>query len=50
MDIFIQGIKEGVYLIWQLDAEIMQVTLLSLEVSLTALVLSALLGIPCGLL
>lgn len=48
MDIFIQGIKEGFYLIWQLDAEIVQLTLLSLQVSLTALVISAALGIPAG--
>ena len=35
-------------LIWQMDAEIVNVTLLSLQVSLTALVLSALIGIPVG--
>lgn len=49
MDIFVQGIKEGFYLIWQLDKEIVQITLLSLQVSLSALLLSALLGIPSGL-
>lgn len=48
MEIFIQGLKEGFYLIWQMDAEIVDVTLLSLQVSLTALVLSALIGIPAG--
>lgn len=48
MDIFIQGMKEGFCLIWQLNAEIVQITLLSLKVSLTALVLSALIGIPAG--
>lgn len=48
MDVFIQGIKESFTLIWQLDAEIVQVTLLSLQVSLTALVIAALLGIPAG--
>lgn len=48
MDIFTQGIKEGFLLIWQMDAEIVNVTLLSLQVSLTALVLSALIGIPVG--
>lgn len=48
MEIFVQGIKEGVYLIWQLDKEIVQVTVLSLQVSLTALILSALIGVPAG--
>ena len=48
MNIFVEGIKEGVYLIWQMDPEIIQITLLSLQVSLTALVISAVLGIPAG--
>lgn len=48
MDIFIQGLKEGFTLIWHMDPEIVQVTLLSLQVSLTALVISAFLGIPTG--
>lgn len=48
MEIFIQGLKEGFYLIWQMDAEIVDVTLLSLQVSLTALVVSAFIGIPAG--
>jgi len=48
VNIFVEGIKEGVYLIWQMDPEIIQITLLSLQVSLTALVLSAVFGIPAG--
>lgn len=48
MEIIWQGIKEGFYLIMQLDVEIVQVTLLSLQVSLTALILSAVIGIPAG--
>ncbi len=44
----VQGLKEGFLLIWQMDAEIFDVTLLSLQVSLTALVLSALIGVPLG--
>lgn len=48
MEIIIQGLKEGFQLIWQMDAEIVDVTLLSLQVSLTALVLAALIGIPVG--
>ena len=48
MEILVQGLKEGFLLIWQMDAEIFDVTLLSLQVSLTALVLSALIGVPLG--
>ena len=48
MDTILQGIKEGFYLILQMDAEIIEVTVLSLQVSLTALILSALIGIPAG--
>jgi tungstate transport system permease protein len=48
MSIFVEGIKEGVYLIWQMDPEIIQVTLLSLQVSLIALVISAVIDIPTG--
>lgn len=48
VEIIIQGLKEGFQLIWQMDAEIVDVTLLSLQVSLTALVLAALIGIPVG--
>lgn len=48
MDILIEGLKEGFALIWQMDAEIVQVTLLSLQVSLTALAISAFIGIPSG--
>jgi tungstate transport system permease protein len=48
MEIILQGLKEGFQLLWSLDAEIIQITLLSLRVSLTALLISALLGIPIG--
>lgn len=48
METILQGIREGFYLIVQMDAEIIQVTILSLKVSMTALVLSALMGIPAG--
>jgi tungstate transport system permease protein len=48
VEILVQGLKEGFLLIWQMDAEIFDVTLLSLQVSLTALVLSALIGVPLG--
>lgn len=48
METILQGIREGFYLIIQMDAEIVQVTILSLQVSLTALILSASIGIPAG--
>jgi tungstate transport system permease protein len=48
VNIFVEGIKEGIYLIWRMDPEIIQITLLSLQVSLTALVISAVIGIPTG--
>ncbi|NLB51379.1 MAG: ABC transporter permease [Syntrophomonadaceae bacterium] len=48
METILQGIREGFYLIVQMDAEIVQVTILSLQVSMIALALSALIGIPAG--
>ncbi|MEN6461054.1 MAG: ABC transporter permease [Syntrophomonas sp.] len=48
MEIILQGLKEGFQLVWSLDAEIIRITVLSLQVSMTALLISALLGIPTG--
>ena len=48
METILQGIREGFYLIVQMDAEIVQVTILSLQDSMIALALSALIGIPAG--
>lgn len=48
MDIIWQGLKEGLQLIIAMDPKIIQITLLSIQVSLSALLLSALLGIPLG--
>jgi tungstate transport system permease protein len=48
MHILAQGLKEGLALIWSLDPEIIQITLLSLQVSLTALLIAAVIGIPVG--
>lgn len=50
MDVIAQGIKEGFLLILSLDPDIMEITFLSLGVSLSALLLSAILGIPAGTL
>ncbi|MGI5911286.1 MAG: ABC transporter permease [Syntrophomonadaceae bacterium] len=48
MDIIWQGLKEGFLLILSLDPQIMQITLLSIEVSLSALFIAAIMGIPLG--
>ncbi|QGT98609.1 Tungstate ABC transporter, permease protein [Candidatus Syntrophocurvum alkaliphilum] len=50
MEIILQGIKEGILLLWSMEPEIMQITLLTLQVSLTALFLATLIGIPLGAL
>lgn len=48
MEIIIQGIKEGLLLVLSMDQQIMKVTVLSLQVSLSALLIAACLGIPAG--
>jgi tungstate transport system permease protein len=48
MEIIIDGLKQGFQLIWSLDPEILQITLVSLQVSLTALLLAGIMGIPTG--
>lgn len=48
MGILIEGVKQGLILVWSMDPEIIQVTLMSLQVSLTALLIAGLCGIPLG--
>ncbi|KUG02504.1 abc-type tungstate transport system, permease protein [hydrocarbon metagenome] len=48
MDIILHGVKEGLGLIISLDPDLIQVTLLSIQVSLTALLIAGILGIPAG--
>ncbi len=48
METIIEGLKEGFKLIWSLDPEIIQITMVSLQVSLTALMLAGITGIPAG--
>jgi len=48
MDIIWQGLKEGFLLILSLDPKIIEITLLSLKVSLSALFIAAIMGIPLG--
>src|SRR3990170_1801350 len=48
MDLIWQGIKEAVWLLLTGDPEVLRITLLSLQVSGTATLLSLLVGIPFG--
>ncbi len=50
MDVIAQGLKEALVLVLSLDPDIMEITLLSLGVSLSALLISGILGIPAGTL
>lgn len=48
MNTMIEGLKQALILIWSLDPELIEITILSLRVSLTALLLAGMLGIPIG--
>ena len=50
MDIILKGIKEACSLILSLDSEVFEVVLLSLEVSLVALVMAGVIAIPLGII
>ena len=50
MDFIIEGIQKAFQLIFSLDREIFNIVLLSLRVSLTAIILASLVGIPLGFL
>jgi tungstate transport system permease protein len=50
LNYILSGVKQALQLIFSLDREIFSIVLLSLRVSLTALVLASLLGIPLGFL
>ena len=50
MDFIIEGIQKALQLIFYLDREIINIVLLSLRVSLTAIILASFLGIPLGFL
>ncbi len=50
MDFIIEGVRKAFQLIFSLDREIFNIVLLSLRVSLTAIVLASFLGIPLGFL
>jgi len=50
LDFIIEGIQKAFQLIFSLDREIFNIVLLSLRVSLTAIILASLVGIPLGFL
>jgi tungstate transport system permease protein len=50
MDLLLTGIKQGFWLLLSGDPEVWRITFLSLEISLTATLVSLLLGIPFGVL
>ena len=50
MDFIIEGIQKAFQLIFSLDREIFNIVLLSVRVSLTAIILASLVGIPLGFL
>ncbi len=50
MDLLLIGIRQGFWLLLSGDPEVWRITILSLQISLTATLLSLLLGVPCGVL
>ena len=48
MDLLVSGIKQGFWLLLVGDPEVWRITLLSLQISISATLLSLLLGIPAG--
>src|SRR5512137_692867 len=48
MDLIFEGIQKAIYLIFTLDAEVLGITLLSLQVSGTATLISLFIGISVG--
>lgn len=50
MDIFVESLSEAFRLIFSFDLEIFEIVLLSLQVSLSSLLIASLLGIPMGIL
>ncbi|WP_169568326.1 ABC transporter permease [Sneathiella limimaris] len=44
------GLKSAIDLVWNLDADLVEISLLSLRVTLTAVLISSLIGLPLGAL
>lgn len=49
MDTFLNGLAQAIQLIFSLDPHLLEIVLLSLQVSGTALIISAVLGLPAGI-
>ncbi|ESU31393.1 ABC transporter permease [Bacillus sp. 17376] len=50
MDLLLEGLKKAIEMILSGDPEILEITLLTLKVSITAVLISTLMGIPAGML
>jgi|UniRef100_A0A7C5KDQ9 tungstate transport system permease protein len=50
MDTIIDGLKKALFLILSLDPELLSIIFLSLKVSVTALIIATLIGLPLGLI
>src|SRR3989304_2694049 len=48
MDLIFEGIRQAIALLIQRDAEVLQITLLSLQISTLATLISLLIGLPLG--
>ena len=48
MDLIFEGIRQAIVLLLQRDAEVLQITLLSLQISILATLISLLIGMPLG--
>lgn len=48
MDTLWEGMRQAALLLWSLDPDLLEITLLSLQVTLTATVISAAIGLPFG--
>lgn len=49
MDLLLEGLKKAIEMILSGDLEILEITLLTLKVSITAVLISTLIGIPAGM-
>jgi tungstate transport system permease protein len=48
MDLIFEGIRQAIVLLLQRDADVLQITLLSLQISILATLISLLIGMPLG--
>ncbi len=50
MDLLLEGLKKAIELIWAGDPVILEITLRTLRVSITAIIISTFIGLPLGML